>query len=1148
MEFEKLEHKEKQQKDQKKINAQPQSAMMHEDEKVQLEVSQEILGEEKKEDLISESFPKASMKDDIDELGGKAPAGPAYIGMEKRFTVKKEDDSKKMEAVRDALAFYLDEKEKGRQLGKATDNLIKACDKYCSGRFRAFKWGRGRQRLEEVLALREQAMQQREILDQKSEGKNFLIYNSSEEDYNDKVNDDKYARPSTGRVIVAGVAAAFGTLFGNIAKLVTFQPLWRRRISWTPGQYYQDTIELLDRKLGRVIKDGDEERKVYDTLTSHKDKLRSKTLSEEERLIKADLEMLERIEAGEEVYDEEEHLDAGYMRDQERISKLKERDANTRTEIEQLSTEEEKSEFQQKMQEIAQNNILEDKEFDDVRLDKRDEEYNEEYLDSRLIEFEEMDLNTVSFLNHADMLRDYSENRKLFEKIRSTHYQLMKGLLHGYKIDDNRLIKLRAKFTCAFEMQQYMIKTNEMVLKGKLDLTGTDDELRTEIIKGLDKTRFDRIPAKLGDTSVFLAECEQKLQTEYDNRKDTITKVYGALEKGSMRARIPSDILKKKMESYESNSVIYDYMQRRTDRFCETPTSLIITTYNERHKADLREISGDARLHLNWVYGKKTEDVIRLTKLFQGPGVEETKKYKENGYTDKQIKAIKAKGRLQYFKEMIRELKEFDFSSFDIRDMAKFYDDYERKYKICGIFANTESIAEGIKNALSDIRDARTEEMIKKNPEYKPDPKERLTLPEDYSEFVYNNLEELVKDMYVTQAVGNAVQAKYDTLSQMSSREYLAYYSLSELFAMDQATQKQVEENAEEYCEELVESGVNLEKDRLGLWVESFRLRPPVINMAIRTRPITKKQEKEGVKQQVMDANVDVMEILEEEKAYYDRRKCAADRTGYGPQKRKAESEKGEAFYKNIHKLSHSRDALVEKRAKEIDGGGRFYRVYLSAMAYFKQDTEEKTNQRLDALSVPTEKATTGQKQAMAKELESAFKLIMDFDLKELNFERFTDLIDGAYEKTAMMTYFCMDFNHLFSKYEELMDDPESGTLLTVEEYKEVKAKKDFLQVLNTIYNGVAKNVLAAPGHESYDGIELLSLTQGEMNENLKNAKSSDKKMYLSNVFVTLNALRQEGIYPGIDMEQVYKSRRVAYYDAPADDRTVSIKEKLKER
>lgn len=94
------------------------------------------------------------------ELKKEAPAEPQYIGLEKCFAAKQDDDSDRMLALRDAVQRYHDAKEEGKDKNKfkeleALKNIIKACKKYRFMRFSFFRREKGKARLNQVAALQE---------------------------------------------------------------------------------------------------------------------------------------------------------------------------------------------------------------------------------------------------------------------------------------------------------------------------------------------------------------------------------------------------------------------------------------------------------------------------------------------------------------------------------------------------------------------------------------------------------------------------------------------------------------------------------------------------------------------------------------------------------------------------------------------------------------------------------------------------------------------------------------------------------------------------------------------------------------------------------------------------------------------------------
>ena len=286
---------------------------------------------EKSEAIFSEGFKESTMKDDIDELGGPSPDEPQFIGLEKKYSAKKENDSPKMQAVRDAIAAYHDPESYRMTEPQALDNLIKACDRYCRGRFRIFKRGDAKKRLEEVMALREQAEQKKQaLLSEKKDGIDHIYNAGNYEFYNTQVNATQGA--NLGKKIVGGVVAFLNATVGNVFRLVTLQPLWKGKIHWKSYSTYYETIKFLDRTFGRekkiervddqghVIEGEYDTVKQYETSTSHKDKLKSKTLAAEEAQMKSYEAMKERGDFDD--FDEDAYMDHEYA-NEERLRETK---------------------------------------------------------------------------------------------------------------------------------------------------------------------------------------------------------------------------------------------------------------------------------------------------------------------------------------------------------------------------------------------------------------------------------------------------------------------------------------------------------------------------------------------------------------------------------------------------------------------------------------------------------------------------------------------------------------------------------------------------------------------------------------------------------------------------------------------------------
>ncbi len=166
-------------------------------------------------------------------------------------------------------------------------------------------------------------------------------------------------------------------------------------------------------------------------------------------------------------------------------------------------------------------------------------------------------------------------------------------------------------------------------------------------------------------------------------------------------------------------------------------------------------------------------------------------------------------------------------------------------------------------------------------------------------------------------------------------------------------------------------------------------------------------------------------------------------------------------------------------------------------------------------------------------------------------FDDFGDIVKGDYDKVVAMTSLCFEFNELFKDYAKLMDDPNAGTLLTKEEYAELKTKKDYLQSLNVLYTVLPQNMADEALHMKHDAVKVMSLSTADLEDKIEKEKEEgNKEMEVALNMAAIPGFQLEevgGITNGMDMKEKYNRMRVGR-GAPKDDPTESIKEKLKDR
>ena len=261
--------------------------------------------QEESNDIFDQEIKNVSQEEEsVKTLPGNASEVPEFIGINERYSYarKEGEDSPKMIAVRKALVVYHHPEDHGMTERQATQYLIEACDKYCSGRFEVFKRGRGLKRLQEVKALREKAKERLSLLNEQKESRTLITDTETAGWVYQKGEREMAAGASLGKKAVAAVATFFGFTVVNIAKIVALQPLWgKEAFAWRPDTYYFGTIRALDRTFGRIqevdeLTTDEEGKAVYTTKkkratftsTSLKDKDRSETYAKEKEMMSED--------------------------------------------------------------------------------------------------------------------------------------------------------------------------------------------------------------------------------------------------------------------------------------------------------------------------------------------------------------------------------------------------------------------------------------------------------------------------------------------------------------------------------------------------------------------------------------------------------------------------------------------------------------------------------------------------------------------------------------------------------------------------------------------------------------------------------------------------------------------------------------------
>ena len=130
-------------------------------------------------------------ENEIKKKGKEAPPdGPKHVALERRFSYDREDDKTGMKEVRRKIKYYFKSVDEGKNSDVQAQNLqriIDECKNYCKGKFMFFKFGRAKERLQEVKALKQQAEAKLQTLPSAHANQNNLeLIHNNPEDHNIK--------------------------------------------------------------------------------------------------------------------------------------------------------------------------------------------------------------------------------------------------------------------------------------------------------------------------------------------------------------------------------------------------------------------------------------------------------------------------------------------------------------------------------------------------------------------------------------------------------------------------------------------------------------------------------------------------------------------------------------------------------------------------------------------------------------------------------------------------------------------------------------------------------------------------------------------------------------------------------------------------
>lgn len=275
----------------------------------------------------------------------------------------------------------------------------------------------------------------------------------------------------------------------------------------------------------------------------------------------------------------------------------------------------------------------------------------------------------------------------------------------------------------------------------------------------------------------------------------------------------------------------------------------------------------------------------------------------------------------------------------------------------------------------------------------------------------------------------------------------------------------------------------------------------------------------------------DILE-LDKEKEYQTKLEGLKLRKKITADELERETEAAKQRVESINNLFKSSNDLIDKEMKLSEHSkNRRLKAYAAPMKYLKMDSEEETRERISAVSIDMQTATAEEKTEMARELESTFDMIKEFDLKKLNIKNYEDILEDGYFDNLVMIKLCFEFaarGGLMKDYKELMKDEGVDTRYSEDEYAEVRAKALFLMDLMQCTNSLITE-MSKPEHKKYDSFKLLSWSGKKTEKEIETLGT--KGMAAQPYIFTLtgsakNHIVMTGFMPGADMEEEYKGYR----------------------
>ena len=290
----------------------------------------------------------------------------------------------------------------------------------------------------------------------------------------------------------------------------------------------------------------------------------------------------------------------------------------------------------------ADNLILKNEKMGQLLADKvvqnlknQDEEYKEEAYDSNKVkgfidELKTIDIKSLKCRTYRDMMINFNTNYKLCNRVEMLQRQIARGLMHGFEdgsVNDGILADIRAKINYFASFKRTLCAVNNQLVARKDNVGRNDDWWKKYLTKTLNSA---------GNTIFTPSEAEEVFN-------------------------------KYKSEAYQKDSLVKDFLNKdniiQGNSLADAYTDHLI----KEGRKEGRSIANADKNFYGLIQGKSPAEIERLFNLYNGSVGEQ----------------------MEYYKEFVSSVTNFDIKSLNADNMGTFLDDYDKKMHFISICSDS---------------------------------------------------------------------------------------------------------------------------------------------------------------------------------------------------------------------------------------------------------------------------------------------------------------------------------------------------------------------------------------------------------------------------------------------------------------------------